>query len=232
MKTIPKFTGTDPMVSNLNRAMECIAERTPKASPDCPMKFEHDGYTPMPKPPGAAAGGKVEQFRLIRQYKDYVVAARWTADLSTDPNGRTGTQASEEVRIAKFYEGRASHWDYIALGGSLIGSVDGFHYEYSTDGSTRIATLDDAEIYGAATVGWYEEILPKYIDGKSMIYAAKIVQGGLLTATEGDQSYTVDYVELNGRVWVPKYKKIRVCVEGSTGAWFTLIRASESFQEE
>jgi hypothetical protein len=52
MKELPKFTGTHPLVNDLNRLVECIRERTPLASPDCPIAYEARGFTPKPKPPG------------------------------------------------------------------------------------------------------------------------------------------------------------------------------------
>jgi hypothetical protein len=181
---------------------------------------------PVPTP------GKVEQFRLIRQYRDHIVCARWTADLSEPVkyNGVIGSRAAEEVRISKFYEGRVSQWAY-----EVVGDVDGFqYYDYNLDGSERKVRLVDGALYGAESVIWTEEVVPKYVNEKSTIYASKIVQGKIQKVQEvpGGPYYDVEFVELNARVWMPKHKKIRVCVEGGSGAWFTLIRTSESFQEE
>ncbi len=180
----------------------------------------------------SSTNSKVEQFRLIRQYREHIVCARWTADLSAVEkyNGTIGTQDTVEVRIAKCFESRYSHWAY-----DVVGAINGFRYgDFSLDGSERTATLIDASAYGAESIAWAEEVVPGYINAKSMIYATEVTQGSMAKVQEvpGGPYYDLNFIELNARAWMPKQKKIRVCVEGSNGAWFSLIRASEGFQEE
>jgi hypothetical protein len=49
MKELPRFTGDDPLVDDLNRAMDCIRELRPIATPDFPIEFHPHGYKPKPK---------------------------------------------------------------------------------------------------------------------------------------------------------------------------------------
>lgn len=226
-----QFTGDDPLVDPLNRMLKNQVENTPLDSEDIVWERTLKGAKPKLRKRSESIGSEANRFRFVRQYKDYTVAKLWTVDLASDIRGIRGS-AGAEVRIAKTDETKTSNWDYIARGGLLVGSVGGYRYQHSEpDGSERIAILEDGSTFGASTVTWQEEIFPRYIVNESLILAMKVKQGSLMRVVEAGQTYTVDYIELPGRVFLPKNKKIQTCVEGSAGAWFTLIRMSDAFRE-
>lgn len=229
MKELPeRFSGDHPIVSKLNRMLDCLSERTPLGTQKCPIDTLPTGFKVKPPSIPEIAGGLVEQFLFIRQYKDYIVGKRWTANLTSDARGIVGTAETDEVRIAKPFEIRTSHWH---------GSFGGYTYTFhEPDGSTRTARLDDASEFGAATISSEQEIFPRYVADKSLILATTMQQGSPLKVTETvngtPQEFTIDYVELPGRVFINKERKIRVCIEGSSGPWFALFRPSGAFREE
>lgn len=237
MKPLPeKFSGDHPIVSKLNLLLENLMERTPKDGTNCKFDKKPDGFFANPKVTLESDGGFFERFRFVKQYKDYTVCNRWTANLSSDARGIVGASETALVRIAKPDEVKTSNWDNIARGGAGIGSVNGYRYDHhEPDGSTRTATLLDASEFGAATIGSEQEIFPPYIAGESLILAMKVKQGSLMRITEEDGqavNFTVDYIELPGRKFENKPGKIRVCIEGSSGPWFALFRPSGAFREE
>lgn len=58
MKDFPKFSGDHPLVSALNRLVECVKERTPLRGKECEIDYFPDGFRPKPKtPPAQSEGG-------------------------------------------------------------------------------------------------------------------------------------------------------------------------------
>lgn len=238
MKPLPKkFTGDHPIVPALNRMLENLTERTPQSSHECGIDTLPIGFKIKPPSIPDIAGGLVEQFLFIRQYKDYIVCKRWVANLLSDARGIIGAAEDQEVRIAKPFEIRTSFWDYIARGGAAIGRVNGHLYAHAEpDGHLRTDTLIDASDFGAGSITSDQEIFPPYIENHTLITAQQVMQGPLMTVTETvngtPQTFTIDYEELPGRVFVNVERKIRVCIEGQSGAWFALFRPSGAFREE
>ena len=208
------------------------------------------GYVPnQPKrvlPP--TASGEVEQFMVLREYANHIVCVRATCDFVTDSTGRYFAQGSEEVRIAKPPEMRPALFDYRSRGGLAIGNVDGLRYDFNAaDVTKRTVTMTDASQYGAIELAWEEIIHPPYLltqpaGGASspalkIIFAMRVKQSPIARVAETvsgvTKNYDVEWEDLNvaARRFEPIYRKLRVCVEGQTGPWFVLIRASQSFQE-
>lgn len=50
MKSLPKFTGSHPLVNDLNRIVDCIKERTPIPSPEFLIEEHAHGFKPIVKP--------------------------------------------------------------------------------------------------------------------------------------------------------------------------------------
>ena len=247
----PKIvTGDNGLVDWLNAIRQMIIERTPLKTPECDIDYTARGFRLKPKlPPGAEASGTVERFTVIREYKDYIVGHRATADLGADTFGRAITEDSVEVRIAKPDWLRATPWDVTPRGGIGTGPVDNYFYQYSDDPiGQRVRTLADASQYGLATVlggnsvSWVENIYPPYLfadppttaPSKNVIYAIEVKQAPLFRVTEDGVDYDISWIDRNvdGRYWRTQDRKVRVCVEGQTGPWFVLIPASNSFQED
>lgn len=230
-----QFTGDDPLVDPLNRMLKNQVENTPLDSEDIIWDRGPKGAKPKLRKDPIESAGNGENFLIVRKYKDYTVGQRWTADLAADIRGIQGNAQDSEVRIAKPFEIRTSFWDAIALGGvgTTSSHIDGYQYAFSEpDGDERIATLLDASEFGAATIGFEQEIFPKYILNKTIICAQKVKQGAIMRVEEDGQTYTVDYVENQGRFFRNKPRKIRVCIEGQSGPWFALFYPSAAFREE
>lgn len=179
-----------------------------------------------------SSSGSSELFLVIRKYKDYVVGKRVVANLIADARGIVLVASDPEVRIAKPFEIRTSHW-----AASVVGAIDGYSYVFSEpDGDERTANLLDASEFGAAAIASEQEISPPYILNKTIICAHKVKQGAILrveeTVSGAPQTFTIEYVEEQGRVFINKERKIRVCIEGSSGPWFALFRPSGAFREE
>jgi len=245
MKELPRFTGDHPLVTDLNRLVECIRERTPIASPDCPIAFEPRGFKPMPKPPGTTAAGKVEQFRVARVHKDHLLCNTYRIDEAGNE-----TIGTEDVQIAKPFELRATPWHEQTVGI--------YSYEYNQNGINaddqknpwdERSVTDTGEIpltscHPAITgsgITILEKIWPNYIPNKSIIYAAKVEEKPIVTHAEVlvsagppeiySEDVSCDYVDLNvdGRKWEMPWRKVAICVEnadGTSSRKFVLIRTS------
>lgn len=241
MKPLPKrFTGDHPIVPALNRILENLEERTPQDGTTCQFDRRPNGFLANPRVT-ADADGQAERFRFVRQYKDYIVAKHWTVTLSETAPGRAGligTAEETEIRIAKPDEVKTSNYFFSArVAAGLNGSLGDYNYEYLTeDGSERRATLIDGSEFGAGSITSDQEIYPPYIENESLILAMKVKQGSLMKVTEtvdgAPQDFTIDYIELPGRKFINKERKIRVCIEGQGGSWFALFRPSGAFREE
>jgi len=241
----PVITGNHELVSWLNQARRCLEERTPLDSVECPIDKLPGGFRPKPKAPPEAGGGEVEQFMVTSVHRDHLHCKRATWRAS---DGNWDLE-DEVIRIAKPDELRKMGWDTTGLGVAI--GIDGYQYAYEAGGTDpdesvnpnilRTTTLMDGADFGADSVDYTEEVWPAYIAGRTIIYATRVTQKPIFVLTQSedvdgvptDVSYDIEWVDLNvgARTWKPKYRKLRVCVEGSTGPWFITVRASDSFNE-
>lgn len=187
---------------------------------------------------------ELDMFRVDAVHRDHLECKKATYnDLGTNGLSVTG----DTVRIAKPDEIRVHRWDTTGFG-SLV-TINGYHYEYVAGGVNpdasqnpyiqRTATIIDATAeFGADQVSFTETVQPEYIVGMSVIFAAKTKQSPIFTVTETVDSIATDYpiswVDLNcvaPRRFEPKYRKVPVCLQDRSGAWFVLVRTSDAFQE-
>lgn len=234
-------SGDSELASVLNRAKSNIEERTLLDGENYRVERTSRGVRIQIDRSKFAAVGTVEQFQVQSVHRDHLECKRadWNA------NGTGWTASGEVVRIAKPEAIRMAGWDTTGLG--VTGVIDGYTYSYEPGGTDpdpaknpyiqRVATLKNGSEFGAESVDFTEQVWPKYIEGRTIIYATKVTQSVLTVqeiADEVTSNYDIEWIDLNvdGRTFQPKFRKLRVCVEGQTGPWFVLFRASNSFQEE
>lgn len=248
MTGFPKaFTGDDGLVGPLNRMLQNIKERTPLEGEAIKWELTSNGFRPVVKIPAALQGGSmVEQMMVTAVHRDHLECKFAAYRVEDGAWGTTG----DVIRVAKPEELRFKGWDTTGLG--AIVDIDGHQYTYQAGGTNpdgpqnpyteRTDKLVDGSEYGAQYVNTSQVIVPSYIAGRTIIYAAKLESAILsvveVTPASGDNpevsnTYNIDRIDLNvgGRHWAPGFRKIRVCVSGQTGSWYVLIRTSEAFQE-
>lgn|GEM_PF-4261252 len=226
-------SGNSELASVLNRARANIIERTLLDGENYRVERTAAGTRLQINPSIFSSPGLIEQFQVQSVHRDHLACKRaeWNA------NGTGWTTSGDIVRIAKPEEIRMAGWDTTGLG--VTGVIDGYTYTYTAGGTDpdasknpyieREATLVDASEFGAAEITFTEQVWPKYIPERTIIYAAKVKQS-IIQVNGAD----IEWLDLNsgGRTFQPKFRKLRVCVEGQTGPWFVVFRASDSFQED
>jgi hypothetical protein len=238
MKELAKPTvGDSDLGQWLNRIRENIGERTPRAGDGIRIDYFPDHFKIHSTAKGGGGGFAGEQMLVTTTKKNHLECRRVTV---SDDGVRTAT--SEIIRVAKPDELRSIGWD--SNDRSIAGlstTIAGYQYDYTPDTAPwnqRTTTLVDGEEFDAEEVVFSEQVSPDYIENHTVILAARVKPSPLFTVTEDEgtpeeATYNIEWIDMNlaGRVWLPEYRKTRVCVSGQTGTWYVLIRASNAFQE-
>ncbi len=253
---IPTPAGPGPLRDlqfKVNDIIDVIRGLWPKDSPTVRPTVTTIGTTFEAAAPKTSAIVELDYLQVIKERQDYLLCKKgaWNADRSIF------TPTTEEVRVAKPFDCWYHFWDKnlrLAAVPPLPAAIDGYQYVYTANGTEtdtrqnpwnkRTRTLVNGSDWGANEVAFPESIFPPYINGTSVILAAKLKQPFTVTETTvtndpdpGDTAevdFPVEWVDLTARVFRPDLQKLAVCVRdvnGNITTWYVLIEGSTRFQE-
>lgn len=254
---LPRFYGDHEIVAPLNGLSDAIASRTLLNGTNYEVDRTPKGQRLRIKiPPAATASGEIEQFRVVTVRRDHLVCNRYTKTPQRDEGGAlmydadgnllyTESVDSEEVKIAKPFELRATPWhgreidnkrySYTQNGTDVDPANNPHNYrtvtilgEPNASGSIPLGDLEFwPDTASGETVVLKEKIWPEYIPSHTLIYAAKVKQSPVVynsynvAAGPGYDAFTSteiveDWVEISGQhKWEMEWSKVKVCIKNA-----------------